>query len=144
MLTIITVLNTAENASQFLSDKNKDVESYLFGFQRTKHFLCASEKQISNTTPKNKRKFLKILSLILRKEHLIFKINLRYLPQNQTSDRIEAAENRPKRDVRHSCVLEKKISSALMQCGRCQSFTCKNSTVKWRVKNTIRMMSLDE
>lgn len=77
----------------------------------------------------------------LMKEHLIFRSNLKYLPQDisaflkvnygQATEPREITESLPKRGMCRSCVLEKKISSASMKCRGCQSFTCKNhSTVQ--------------
>lgn len=86
--------------------------------------------------PKHRRIFLKNLALSLMKEHLIFRSNLRHLPQDVSAflklNYGRAVEPRkeegsiPRRGVCKLCVLEKKRSSASMKCCRCQSFTCKN------------------
>ncbi|XP_077301051.1 piggyBac transposable element-derived protein 4 [Arctopsyche grandis] len=88
-------------------------------------------------TPKHRRIFLKNLALSMMKEHLTFRSNIKYLPQDVSAflkvnygrevEPITEEENRSlrKRGVCRSCALEKKRTSASMKCCRCQSFTCK-------------------
>jgi len=99
--------------------------------------------------PKHRRIFLKNLALTMMKEHLIFRSNMKHLPQDisgflkvnysrEIKPTTEEVRRPLKRGVCRSCALEKKRSSASMKCCRCQSFTCKNHSAVEVVCNNCR------
>ena len=103
--------------------------------------------------PEHRRVFLKNLALSLMKEHLIFRSNVRHLPQDISAflkanygrgDQPITEEERtpPKRGVCWSCVFNKR-SSASMKCCRCQSFTCKNHSAVEVVCNNCKDENAD-
>ena len=104
--------------------------------------------------PKHRRIFLKNLALTMMKEHLIFRSNVKHLPQDITAflkvnygrevePTTEEERIPPKRGVCRSCALEKKRSSASRKCCRCQSFTCKNHSAFEVVCNNCKDENID-
>ena len=111
-------------------------------------FACLGKAQ------KHRRIFLKNLALTMMKEHLIFRSNVKHLPQDISAFlkvnygreiEVITEEERcpPKRGVCRSGALEKKRTSASMKCCRCQTSLHARSILQLRWFATVVRMRID-